>query len=224
MATMATGSALRLTRSALFAAVCVATTGLGHALTTGRTLPGWVVACAFTAVAVLGWCLSNRDRSAAAVTGSTVVTQFALHLAFTISQLPGRDPRPELSAHAGATHSDHAPEGRSHAMEAAVLLGDHATATSGHGACAGVWLAHAAAGALCGLWMWRGDAAVLGLGRLLLLMLWAPLRRVGRLAGVAVPKPPAALHPAHTAAPAPGRVLLHHVVSRRGPPVLLLSF
>ncbi|MFJ6658925.1 hypothetical protein ACIQNG_21615 [Streptomyces sp. NPDC091377] len=224
MASLATASAVPLTRSAVFAAVCATTTAAGHALTTGHALPVRVVAGAFAAVLALAWWLSDRARGSAVVIGATVVTQFALHAAFTASQLPAGHRRahgtPRSPAH--SAHSDEAMDRRHHAVEAASPLGDRLATAAMHDASTAVSLAHVAAGLLCGLWMWRGDAAVVRLGRVLLLLLCAPLELAGRLTAAAASKRrPDAGPPAHDEVPAPVRILLHHVASRRGPPVRL---
>ncbi|WP_129800654.1 hypothetical protein [Streptomyces sp. F001] len=222
MASLATAPAVRLMRSAVFAAVCVTTTAAGHALTTGHTLAVRVVTGAFAAVLALAWWLSDRARGSAVVVGATVVTQFALHAAFTASRLPAGHRHAHGTPHppAHAAYSDEAMDRRHHAMEAASLLGDRTATAATHGASTAALLAHVAAGLLCGLWMWRGDATMVRLGRLLLLVLCAPLELAGRLTAAAVPKRrPAAAPPAHDEVPALGRMLLHHVVSRRGPPV-----
>ncbi|MFD7279754.1 hypothetical protein ACFV80_22585 [Streptomyces sp. NPDC059862] len=66
----------------------------------------------------------------------------------------------------------------------------------------------------------RGSAVVAGATVVTRFARGAPLEPAGRLTEAAVPKRrPAAAPPAHDEVPAPVRMLLHHVVSRRGPPV-----
>lgn len=83
---MTSGPAFRLARAAVFAAVCVAAAGLGHALML-RTVPGWAVGYAFAATTAGAWWVAGRgERGASAVTGATVVAQFALHGWFSLAQ------------------------------------------------------------------------------------------------------------------------------------------
>ncbi|MEU4999982.1 hypothetical protein [Streptomyces sp. NPDC021622] len=194
------GSAGRLTRSAVFAAVCVSVTAPGHALMSGHALPAWAVWSAFAAVAAAAWCLTGRARGALAVCGASVLTQLALHLAFTLSQASAGPCPAGTQRHSGA--------GMAHMHTA--------DTEPAFGASAGMTSAHALAGLLCGLWLWRGEAAALRLGRALAAFVFAPLDRAvqgssplpGRRPSVALPLPPRR----------PQLPLLRHVVSRRGPP------
>lgn len=89
-----------------------------------------------------------------------------------------------------------------------------------------MFLAHLLAAVVCGLWLWRGEATAFRLARALSALMAAPLRRVWRVlcrcprpareAGPSAPRRTADDAPAH----ALRGVLLHHVLSRRGPPVV----
>jgi hypothetical protein len=203
MAGMTTGPAFRLARAAIFAAVCVVTTALGHALMSGDTLSGWAVGYAFAGTTAGAWWLTGRrERGALAVTGATVGAQFALHALFSASDALGMHTPTDAGNMAG--------------MRAA--SGPATLASAGHGWSAGMVLAHTLAALACGLWLWRGEAAVFRLGRSLAAFVYAPLRRARRVLAFAGPlpsaRPLAALGPARPLR----RLLLQHVVSRRGPP------
>ncbi|MFC8125914.1 hypothetical protein [Streptomyces sp. NPDC057302] len=196
------GVAGRLTRSTVFAAVCVSVTAPGHALMSGHTLPAWAVWCAFAAVAATAWCLTGRPRGALAVCGASVLTQLALHSAFTLSQTAaGPGPAPSTAPRHSGAGMAHMRTGQTE---------------SGFEAWAGMTSAHALAGLLCGLWLWRGEAAARRIGRALAAFVFAPLDRAvqrpsplpGHQPSSAVPLP----------LPGPRLPLLRHVVSRRGPP------
>ncbi|GAB2583045.1 hypothetical protein GCM10027168_14690 [Streptomyces capparidis] len=208
---MPTGSGLRLVRSAVFAAVCVAVTGLGHALMSDDAVPRWVVGGAFAAVASASWWLTGRERGPVAVTAATVLTQLTLHAAFAASAPPA-GPAPASAAAV-------AEPGAHHAAHTAALSGHLHTATE-PGSSAGMMLAHVLAGLLCGLWLARGEAAVFLLGRALAACLLARLELAGRfLTGLAVHRPP---RPPRPPVRVPRRLrdlLLRHLLTRRGPPV-----
>ncbi|AVZ74401.1 hypothetical protein SLUN_21765 [Streptomyces lunaelactis] len=206
MAAMTSGPCFRLARSAIFAAVCVAMTALGHALMSGDSLPGWVMGSAFAVVTSGAWWLTGRERGALVVTGSTVVAQLVLHAAFTTSQaVLGHAPGTDTMAGTGMAHMHH------HSVTA--------TAAAGHGTSVGMVLAHALAGLFCGLWLWRGEAAVFRLGRALGAFVFAPLWLAVRMfAATGAPTPPGRRSTALRPERQPRRLLLRHVVSRRGPP------
>ncbi|MER5179310.1 hypothetical protein ABT009_13230 [Streptomyces sp. NPDC002896] len=237
---MTTGPAFRLARSAIFAAVCVATTGLGHALMSGDALPAGAVGSAFAAVVLAAWLLTGRERGAGVVTGATVVTQIGLHLAFTLSSSSssasptGHEAAASSTAHhtagmqtaMGAGTSTGTGTGMAqmhhlhHTMDPASMASGHMHLAAGHGTSLGMLLAHALAGLLCGLWLWRGEAAVFRLGRALTAFLFAPLvLAAGLFTAAAAPQGPAAVRPFRRAGQRLRRLLLRHAVSRRGPPV-----
>ncbi|MFE2427775.1 hypothetical protein ACFXJ5_13615 [Streptomyces sp. NPDC059373] len=198
---MTTGPAFRLARAAIFAAVCVATTGLGHALMS-EAVPGWAVAYAFAATTAGAWWLaSRRERGALAVTGATVVAQLALHGLFAGAQ---------AFVDAPASADGMSGTGMAHMRHAA-----------GPGWSVGMVLAHTLAALVCGLWLWRGEAAVFRVGRALAAFVFAPLRRARRahdFAGARQAVVRRGVAAGRLLLP-PHRVLLRHAVSRRGPPV-----
>ncbi|MFF1899014.1 hypothetical protein [Streptomyces sp. NPDC058206] len=203
---MTTGPAFRLARAAIFAAVCVATTGLGHALMS-EAVPGWAIAYAFAATTAGGWWLAaRRERGAVAVTGSTVVAQLALHGLFAGAQAFVHAPA-ATGGMSGMAHMHHATGSMSMASPA------------GSEWSAGMALAHTLAALVCGLWLWRGEAAAFRVGRAITAFVFAPLRRARRAGTFAgLPKASIRSRVAYGDLPQPHRVLLRHAVSRRGPP------
>jgi hypothetical protein len=210
MAVMTSGPGFRLARAVIFAAVCVLTTALGHALMAGAPLPGWMVGYAFAATSAGAWWLTGRERGVRAVTGATIAAQFALHAGFG------------LAAPAVAPPADGATSGM-RGMPGMAM--DHAHAMAGPAASAGQdWsagmvLAHALAALACGLWLWRGEAAAFRLGRALAAFVFAPLRGALRVL-TRTGRPVLAPRQAVRYSPKSGPCLapLHHAVTRRGPP------
>ncbi|WP_407288740.1 hypothetical protein [Streptomyces sp. BP-8] len=195
MSDMTAGSVLRAVRAAIFAAVCVTTAALGHALMSARPLPWWVWGAAFGATGAAAWWRAGRERGAFAVIGATVLAELGLHALFGLAQA-------SLALRS------------SHPMD--MGMGRVQPLHSSHGS-PGMVLAHAVAALVCGWWLWRGEKAVFRLARSVAAALFAPLLLVltslGR--GPRLPVRPAAGR---------GRlvrlrgVCLQYAVSRRGPP------
>ncbi|MFD7504712.1 hypothetical protein [Streptomyces sp. NPDC059850] len=217
---MTPGPALRTTRAAIFAVVCVVMAALGHAVMSGGAVSWQMLGAAFLATASAAWWLGGRQRGGAVVTGATVGAQLVLHLLFHFSQSV---PLPRASmahgAHGGAGgmsggHGAHGTQGMS-GMEGMAGMADAHLASAAGGITPGMLLAHALAALVCGLWLWRGEAAAFRLGRTLAAAVYVPLRLLG---ADALPLP-ARRRPAR---PGAGRALraalLHYVVARRGPP------
>ncbi|MEW9520535.1 hypothetical protein [Streptomyces tubercidicus] len=195
MARMTTGPALRLARSAIFAAVCVAMTGAGQEMASGICPPAWLMLCSFLVITVRAWAWAGPVRDAVQVIGATVAAQLGLHAAFATAQDACGDQRDFPGMTPGQT------------------------ASCEHGTSAGMVLAHLVAGLLCGLWLWRGDVAVVRLGQALMLFVWAPVRLAGLLVTALVPQGPPSVVPRRYVEPARfGCALIYHVASRRGPP------
>ena len=72
---MHAGSVLRLLRAGAFAAVCVMLAALGHAMTSGRTVPGWMLAVGWAGTAGVAWFLTGKERGPLLVGALTVFTQ-----------------------------------------------------------------------------------------------------------------------------------------------------
>lgn len=242
MAAMTTGPFSRAVRAAAFAAVCVTTTALGHALMAAEPLPWWAALAAFGATGPVGWWLTGRERGGSVITGTTVLAQLGLHALFDLSQtglshtgmgtngvdamrgmtamaemagtatMSGTVTMPGTVTTSGAGHLD--------ATAGALTHPGHLDMTpSVHGSL-GMLLAHTLAAVLCGLWLWRGEAAVFQLARSFAAALFAPMLLVLWTPDRTGLKPPARRVTADAPALGPSGTLLHHVVSRRGPPAL----
>ncbi len=224
MAAMGAGTALRLGRTALFALVCVAVSGLGHALMSGAPLPLFVQAVALLPVCAAGWWLAGRERSAPVTVAAHVLGQLGLHAFFADagSWLPSGPG----AHHAGAGH--HASGAMNHSAHevpiggASDLMGLLA-AFDGTVFTLGMAAAHATAGMVCGWWLWRGEVALARLGRCLALFVRAPLRTAWRLwsATPPAPTPPAGRRTRCRPGRRPQGLPAPHALSRRGPPLSL---
>jgi hypothetical protein len=206
---MTSGPAFRLARAAVFAAVCVTVTGLGHAVMS-RTVPVWAVGYAFAATTAGAWWLAGRrERGGLAVTGSTVAAQFALHGWFSLAQAFAAAPAAPMDTGEAAVTGHHVPGAMGGMPMSASVTG---------GWSMGMASAHALAAVLCGLWLWRGEAAAFRAGRALAAFVLGPLRRAVRVDVSA--RTPAPARPVSFFGPvrAPYRAPLWHTVSRRGPP------
>ncbi|WP_157878986.1 PE-PGRS family protein [Streptomyces sp. CT34] len=89
---MTPGPASRTTRAAVFAAVCVATTALGHTLMSERTVPWWGLAAALAGTFGAAWRLTARERGALVVIASTVAAQLGLHCLLSLAQASAAGP------------------------------------------------------------------------------------------------------------------------------------
>ncbi|QEU89662.1 hypothetical protein [Streptomyces kanamyceticus] len=230
---MTSGPVFRLARAAVFAAVCVVVTALGHTLMSGAALPWWAVGYAFAATAAAAWWLTGRERGAPTVVSATVVAQLALHELFGFAQRLGAAPGAGATGGDGMAHMNHMNHAMRMPMPAHSGAGtDSATASGpdagewimslfGHSAL-GMFLAHVVAALICALWLWRGEAAAFRTGRALAAALFVPLRLVLRVLVAALPPAPPRVG---TLVPVPRLrgVLLQYAVSRRGPPVLPVS-
>ncbi|MEV1046321.1 hypothetical protein [Streptomyces sp. NPDC049916] len=218
---MGAGTALRLGRAALFAVVCVAVSGLGHALMSGAPLPLSAQAAALLPAWGAGWWLAARERAAPVTVAAHGLGQLALHGLFSLAGpwLPSGS----ATHHGAGAH--HPPGATSHSAHDMALGGPSdlmgvLAAFDGSVFTGGMAAAHAVAGLFCGWWLWRGEVAAARLGRSLVLFLRAPLRRARLLWSAAPPAPPVPV-PRRTRR-RPGRrprdLLARHAVSRRGPP------
>lgn len=235
----ARGVGLRPLRAGVFAAVCVVTTALGHALMSGDLLPWWALGAAFTGTGTAAWWLTARERGALTVVGATTAVQALLHLWFDLAHMVVRMPSNAsgMSGRAAVSGMDHAMAFSGSGM--VMHMGGHAdmamapmgtagaasalsarSALTHHGSI-GMFLAHLLAAVVCGLWLWRGETAVHRLARALAVTLLAPLRRVRRMLAGPVParrsgvaRPVAAT----VQAPPVAFAVLRHAVIRRGPP------
>ncbi len=220
MAVMRAGPPLRLTRAVVFAAVCVAVSGLGHALQSDTPLPWPALALALVATGGAGWWLAGRERGAPAIVGASAAGQVLLHALFSWTHvfLPGATESramamPGMGRSGTATAHGHAGMAEGAADLPALLL-----AFDGHSLTSGMALAHLVAGLLCGWWLWRGEAAFLQLGRSLALFVSAPLLLAWQVLSAAGPRPPLIRIPVPYRPRRPRRFVLLYGISRRGPP------
>ncbi|MGW7486270.1 hypothetical protein [Streptomyces sp. NPDC054786] len=234
MANMTAGSVSRAVRAAIFAVVCVTTAALGHALLSAQPLPPWALVAALGATGSAAWWSAGRERGGFVVTGSSVVAQLALHSLFGLAQ----SCQAGLGLETAAPGSSSTPRGDMAGMNhLAGMAGMLATSTahigdigatrgdmsqlqmmhSGHGTF-GMFLAHALAALVCGLWLWRGEAAAFRLARSVAAVWFAPLRLVLATLGCTGLKPTARSVAGCSHVRCLRGVFLHHVLSRRGPP------
>ncbi|MFJ4966357.1 hypothetical protein ACIP6P_28555 [Streptomyces sp. NPDC088729] len=214
---MGARTALRLGRTVLFALVCVAVSGLGHALMSGAAPPLLAQATALVPVCGAGWWLARRERGAATTVAAHVLGQSMLHAYFAAIG-------PRLSSAVGAGVRHHGATGHAHHPGRAAdgsLAAELLAAFDGSAITGGMAAAHLLAGLVCGWWLWRGEVALARLGRCLALFLRAPLRTAWRLWSAAPPAPaPARRRPARRGTGRRARGLLAaHSLSRRGPPL-----
>jgi hypothetical protein len=214
---MTSGIAFRLTRAAVFAAVCVVTAALGHALMSGSGPAWWAVGYAFAATTAAAWWLTGRERGAALVMGATVVAQLGLHQLFGLSQsAPSSRTSTHMRMSLESMETGHAHPMAPESADTLVMGGD-----------VGMFAAHVLAALVCGVWLWRGEDAAFRTarafayrtGRVLGAALFEPLWRALRVSAVLRP-----VAPVRAGVFAPVRrlrgVLLEYVVARRGPPAL----
>ncbi|MEV0923794.1 hypothetical protein AB0I99_01435 [Streptomyces spongiicola] len=80
----------RLLRAAVFAAVCVVLSALGHVLAACAPVPWWTLLAGFLTVTAVVAPLAGRSRSLPAVVAALAGGQLALHSLFGLGQRPAR--------------------------------------------------------------------------------------------------------------------------------------
>lgn len=80
------GAGMRLLRTTVFTAVCVALAAAGHTLASGATVPGWSLALGWLAVFSVVAPLAGRERTMPGICALLAAGQIALHLAFGVGQ------------------------------------------------------------------------------------------------------------------------------------------
>ncbi|MEV4944539.1 hypothetical protein [Streptomyces sp. NPDC053755] len=78
----------QLLRAAVFAAVCVVLSGLGHALAACAGIAPWSAVAGFLGVFAFVVLFTGRERSLPAVVGALALGQFGLHTLFALGQRP----------------------------------------------------------------------------------------------------------------------------------------
>ncbi|MCB5178018.1 hypothetical protein [Streptomyces antimicrobicus] len=80
------GAGLRFLRAAVFAAVCVVLSGVGHAVASCATVPWWALGLAFLAVLAVAAPLAGRRRSLPGIAAALGGGQLVLHALFGFGQ------------------------------------------------------------------------------------------------------------------------------------------
>ncbi|WP_351230660.1 hypothetical protein [Streptomyces sp. NPDC002133] len=80
------GAGLRLLRAAVFAAVCVVLSALGHVLAGCATVPWWTLLAGFLIVFAVTSPLAGRERSMPVIATALAGGQLALHTLFALAQ------------------------------------------------------------------------------------------------------------------------------------------
>ncbi|MFB6822499.1 hypothetical protein ACFCXA_13005 [Streptomyces virginiae] len=80
------GAGLRLIRAAVFTAVCVVLSGIGHALASCATVPWWSLCLGFLAVFAVAAPLAGRRRTLPGIAAGLTAGQLGLHAMFGLGQ------------------------------------------------------------------------------------------------------------------------------------------
>ncbi|MFG2293139.1 hypothetical protein [Streptomyces sp. NPDC048603] len=80
------GASIRLTRAAVFTAVCVVLSASGHALASCATVPWWAIGAGFLLVFVFAAPLAGRRRSLPGISAALAGGQLGLHALFGLGQ------------------------------------------------------------------------------------------------------------------------------------------
>ncbi|WP_329196781.1 MULTISPECIES: hypothetical protein [unclassified Streptomyces] len=80
------GAGLRTIRAAVFTAVCVVLSAVGHAVASCATVPWWALGLGFLALFTVTAPLAGRRRSLPGIAGGLAVGQVALHAMFGLGQ------------------------------------------------------------------------------------------------------------------------------------------
>ncbi|WP_329287939.1 hypothetical protein [Streptomyces sp. NBC_01455] len=231
---MTAGWCSRTVRAAVFAAVCVLLAALGHVMMSGGEVPPRVLGASVVVIGGTGWGLAGRERGLPLIVSAVMVTQAALHSAFSLAQASASAPPPtstpgmgSMSAgvmstgamSTGAMPMGEMPMGPAHmdSMNTGVMGAmDHMGDGAGGASSLGMLAAHLVAALLCGLWLAHGERAAFRILRALAARLAAPLRLL-----LALPAPVGHPRPRlrrHRPARAPRLLLLVHAITSRGPP------
>lgn len=213
-------SPMRALRAAILAAVCVTLAAVGHSSMSAHELPLGVLTAAFGVIAGLSWLAGGRRRGVGFIGPAVLTAQAALHVTFSATAGTHGALRSRSHGHATADMGAGVGAGIGADMGESTGAGDlggvvlAAVADTSPGMLA----AHLVAGAVCALWLARGEAAFFRLAETVAAFAFTPL---GLL--LAAPRPlavPPSVRPRHrTRAPhRPRGAVLAHAVSRRGPP------
>ncbi|MET9501948.1 hypothetical protein ABZY42_09465 [Streptomyces sp. NPDC006622] len=238
---MTAGWCSRTLRAAVFAAVCVLLTSLGHVMMSGTPVPWWAMALGAVVTGGTAWRLAGRERGPVLVGSVTVGAQAVLHSSFALAQaaVHPRSPggRPLVQQWLGylLCGSPSGPVARHDAMSTSMASMDHGTGAMhsmgsmdhmgtahsldhamGGMSSTGMLAAHLLAALVCGLWLAYGERAAFRILRALADWLVAPLRLPLRLP--APPHRPRAGARRGRSQRALRQILLTHAITSRGPP------
>jgi hypothetical protein len=220
---------MRLLRAAVFSAVCVALSAVGHTMASGAGIPLWALLVGWAAICCLATPLAGRECSMPGITATLLCGQVALHLGFCLAQ--GRAPAAAApSADGGGVHALSGMTGMSGMVDAASHSGQ--AMPMDLMLTPAMFVAHLAATFALG-WILRGGEAALWR------IVRASARRVDALAGLLATvlataralTPAACPLDARPDVPWPGEAdcgrvetfILRHSVMRRGPPALVTA-
>lgn len=230
MGSMTAGGCSRTLRAAVFAAVCVLLTSLGHVMMSGTAVPWWAMAAGAVVTGGAAWWSGARERGPLLVGSATVAAQAVLHTMFSLAHtavrhsgsatgraartagtvtgaVPGAAPMEHATGAATSSAAmDHMGAGPAHAL-------DHAL---GGLPSTGMLAAHLLAAVLCGLWLAHGERAAFRILRAFAGWLTAPLRML-RSPSMPPYRPRIRARRARTDRVA-HRCLLTHAITSRGPP------
>ncbi|MEU8840748.1 hypothetical protein AB0D97_16700 [Streptomyces roseus] len=234
-----TPAPLRVTRAAMFAAVCTALGAMGHSYMSGVDIPLIGLLGAFGVTGGLAWLGAGRRRGPAGIGAALLAVQGVVHLVFSGSQagsaahaLPMSMPMPVHHPVPGGMDGGHSLHGMADAHGLADMSGmadmggmagtDGMSGMAGHGGL-GMIAAHVLAGLFCAAWLAWGEAAVFRLVPVLgaaALLAARPLARAFELlrARVAPVPAPAATRPPYEPPRRLRGAVPAHALVRRGPP------
>lgn len=174
-------SPMRALRAAIFAAVCVTLAAMGHSFMSAHEVSFGVLTAAFAVLTGLSWLAGGRRRGIGFIGSAVLTAQGALHMTF--SAVGTHDAMPSRGHGPG-----HATAGMGAGADMGVGEGDSGFAGTVLAAAGdispGMLAAHLLAGAVCALWLARGEAAFFRLGRTVAAFAFTPLRLL-----LAVPRP-----------------------------------
>ncbi|MET8471829.1 hypothetical protein ABZY90_25730 [Streptomyces sp. NPDC006422] len=215
---MTTGWGARAGRAAVFAAVCVLLTSLGHALMSGDTVPWWALGGGFVVAGGAAYGVGGRERGLLPVVGLAVASQAVLHVFFSWTQGVGHSVNSAESLGTAGMPTTPAMEHSSHAMHGMHGMADTSATDMSVGGMSGtgMLLAHLLAAVLSGLWLAYGEQAAFRIARCAARHLLAPLNLPLRLP-TPVHRP--RIHVRRTRDDRTPRVLLlADTITSRGPP------
>ncbi|MFE2880393.1 hypothetical protein ACFXG6_22050 [Streptomyces roseus] len=241
-----TPAPLRVTRAAMFAAVCTTLGAVGHSYMSGVDIPLMGLLGAFGVTGGLAWLGAGRRRGPAGISAALLAVQGVLHLVFSGSQagsaghqvpMPMPMPMPVPGHHSmpGGMDGGHSLHGMADAHGLAGVSGMADTTgtaamdgmsgmsgMAGHGGL-GMIAAHVLAALFCAAWLAWGEAAVFRLAPVLgaaALLAARPMARAFALlrARVAPEPAPAAPRPPYEPPRRLRGAVPAHALVRRGPP------